>query len=300
MLPCSMRRSVLSVMFLGGGLDKQHFGSQQGESVTSMFAKKFLALAMLAPAFALLASCAGKAIVTDADLERIFSSVEKKANAISRFRVEFVKTRISSVFNRALRVEARLIFEKPNSFRMVTSGDVNVEVVSDGKVIVLRHDQKDEEVYDIEGGRDRTVFADPMMLLINGLANGALRKYSVVKQSADDDFVTIEVGTAATAVVERANRAILSFSKTGELRKARLVFRNGDEDDIMFRSWSIPGRNDPDLLELRQKIEMLPRQAVSPPTSSQHDTLSGSFMRRPSSYSPSENIDATASRQSNT
>lgn len=268
--------------------------------MTSMFAKRILAFAVLAPAFALLASCAGKAIVTDADLERIFGTVEKKANAISRFRVEFVKTRVSSVFNRALRVEARLIFEKPNSFRMVTSGDVNVEVVSDGKVIVLRHDQKDEEVYDIEGGRDRTVFADPMMLLINGLANGALRKYSVVKQSTDDDFVTVEVGSAATAVVERANRAILSFSKTGELRKARLVFRNGDEDDIMFRSWSIPGRNDPDLLELRQKIEMLPRQAVSPPTGFQHDTLSGSFMPRPSGDSPSGTIDARTSRQGNT
>jgi outer membrane lipoprotein-sorting protein len=254
-----------------------------------MFAKRFLALAILAPAFALLASCAGKAIGTDADFERILSTVEKKANAVSRFRVDFVKTRSSSVFNRALTVEARLIFEKPSSFRLVTSGDVNVEVVSDGKVIVLRHDQKDEEVYDIEGGRDRTVFADPMMLLINGLANGALRRYSILNQATDDDFVTIEVGAAAAGNVERTEKAILSFSKSGELRKARLVFRNGDEDEFAFRSWSMPARNDPELLELKRKLEMLPRQNLSTSPRSPYQTLRASSIHGLSGPSPPEN-----------
>jgi Outer membrane lipoprotein carrier protein LolA len=183
---------------------------------------------LLCVLWAVLAGCAGKGSLSEINLDRVLEDAEKKSSIVNRFRTEFVKTRQSSIFSRPLTVEGTLIFQKPNKFRLTITGDVNVEIVSDGKLVALTHDMRDREVYPAEGSRDLSAFADPLMIFIRELGKGALKK-----------------------------------SGSGAIKRIKLRFTNGDFDDITFRSWTMLARNAPEILDLHERLNELPERRTS-------------------------------------
>ncbi len=65
-----------------------------------------------------------------------------------------------------------------------------------------------------------------------------------------------------------------------EIKKVTVFFKDGDQDETVFRSWILLAHDDPDILDLRNKLKRLsrilhPRFAeVSPPSEPQISRLS--------------------------
>lgn len=233
---------------------------------------KGINLILLLPAlWAILAACAGRGPLSEVNLERVLEDAERKSSVVNRFRAEFVKTRHTSVFSRALTVQGRLVFQKPDKFKLTTAGDVNLEVMSDGKLIALTHDGRDQEIYSIEGGRDLSAFADPLVLLLRGLGKGALKQYPILNQVQEQGTLMVELGPGKENRLGKIDRVFLWLSESGALKRVKLLFSNGDFDDITFRSWTLLARNAPEILDLQLRLKELPQRM--PPRARTADAL---------------------------
>ncbi|MBM3299236.1 MAG: hypothetical protein FJY85_04715, partial [Deltaproteobacteria bacterium] len=60
--------------------------------------------------------CAAYGPLKQAELEGIIEDVERKAHHVRQFQAEFVKTRVTSVFDKAMSVDGRLVFQQPGKF----------------------------------------------------------------------------------------------------------------------------------------------------------------------------------------
>ncbi len=218
-----------------------------------------------------LAGCGGGASFKKGSLDSLIRDVETKSYLVRQFRAQFEKTRCSAVFDRQLSVKGNLIFQKPNKFQLTMSGDVNVEILSDGETITIIHDGKDQETYHIQGERDLSRFADPLMVLLQGIGNGGLRTFSVVRQGADDHAVVLEAEPKGQLYFERTKKVILKLSENGEIQSVRLLFADGDHDETVFHSWSMLASNDPAVVKLNSRLRTLSRRRA--PSSSK--TASG-------------------------
>ena len=210
---------------------------------------------VLAPLF--IAACAAKTAAIDMDLETLLQDVEKKAYVIRGFRVEFVKTRISGAFSHKISVNGSLVFQKPGRFCLSLAGDVNVEVLSNGEHITLIHDRKDRETFRLGGDRDLSRFADPLMVLISSIGDGGLRRFPVVGHVRQDDEIIMEVAPGNENHFQRTERVFLCFSVLGELRKIRILFKDGNVDETVFDSWSVLAENDPEILDLDARLKSI-------------------------------------------
>jgi outer membrane lipoprotein-sorting protein len=207
-------------------------------------------------------SCAGTGPVTKVDLGSFLEDVEKKAYLIQQFSAEFVKTRRSEVFNQPLTVNARLVFQKPGTFLLAMTGDVNVEILSDGHFVTLIHDKKVEETHQVQGERDLSRFADPLMLLIDQIGTGALRRLRTVKQEQREDSILMEVEPASGTQFERIRSVTIVFSVFGEIRSVDINFKNGDEDRTVFENWALLAEDDPEILQLKQRLKGIAEKTV--------------------------------------
>jgi len=222
----------------------------------------------------LLVACSAKAPAVPAGLDNLIEGIEKKAYIVNQFRAKFVKTRHSKVFNRDLSVQGDLVFQKPNRFRLSMSGDVNADILSDGKIITLIHDQSDQEVFRVEGERDLSKFADPLVLIMQRIGDGGLRKFAVVKNVHDGSSNVLEVEPGNDTSFERIRNVSLSFSDIGEIGKVVIAFRNGDRDETVFQSWSLLARDDPEILQLNERLQdMAQRSAQNFPKKSSKQAL---------------------------
>jgi outer membrane lipoprotein-sorting protein len=222
----------------------------------------------------LLAACATKAPAGPVGLDSLIEGIEKKSYIVNQFRAKFVKTRHSTVFNRDLSVQGDLVFQKPNRFRLIMSGDVNADILSDGKIITLIHDQSDQEVFRVEGERDLSKFADPLVLIMQRIGDGGLRKFAVVKNIRDGSSNVLEVEPGNDTYFERITNVSLSFSDIGEIGKVAIAFRNGDRDETVFQSWSLLTRDDPEILKLNENLQdMAQRFAQKFPKNSSKQAL---------------------------
>ncbi len=107
--------------------------------------QKLAAFAAFAVLTSILASCGARTTLPKRmELASLIEETEKKAYLVNQFRAEFVKTRRNSVFNREMKVKGVLVFQKPDKFQLSISGDVNMEVLSNGRVITVTHDRKDQ------------------------------------------------------------------------------------------------------------------------------------------------------------
>lgn len=220
--------------------------------------KRLKQVALLVVMLIAVCSCAGKGPVTKVDLDSFLEDVEKKAYLIQQFRTEFVKTRRSAVFNQQLTVNARLIFHKPGNFLLAMTGDVNVEILSDGQFVTLIHDRNVEETYQVQGDRDLSKFADPLMLLIDHIGTGALRRFRTVKQEQRGDSILMEVEPGSNGnQFERIRSVTIVFSVFGEIRSVNINFKNGDEDRTVFANWALLAEDDPEILDLKGRLKRI-------------------------------------------
>lgn len=203
------------------------------------------------------AACALRIPPKEFDMNQVIQDVERKAYFVQRFRAEFVKTRHMSVFDRDLSANGTLLFEKPNRFRLVTNGDVNVEILSDGNVVSLIHDRRDQEFRRIHGDRDWASFADPLIVILQNLSNGALRRFSTQKTQQEDKGFVVLMRPSEVTGLERIDKALLTFSPAGVIKEVTIHFKNGDSDRTLFRSWAMVTEDDPDILTLDKRLKEL-------------------------------------------
>jgi outer membrane lipoprotein-sorting protein len=233
--------------------------------------KALLAVACLAP---LLAACATKGPAAPVRLDSLIEGIEKKAYIVNQFRAKFIKTRHSTIFNRDLSIQGSLVFQKPNRFWLNMSGDVNADILSDGRVITLIHDQSDKEVFRVEGERDLSKFSDPLVLIMQEIGNGGLRKFAVAKSEREGETNVLEVEPGNDNHFERIKKVSLSFSDFGEINKVLIDFKNGDRDETVFQSWALLARDDPEILQLNERLEgMARRSAQNAPKTSARPAL---------------------------
>lgn len=206
---------------------------------------------------AMIQGCAVRMPAKDAELAEIVSELEKRAYIVQRFRASFVKTKHSSLFEKDLKVEGALVFSKPNQFRLITSGDINIKVVSDGRIISLIHDNKDEEIYRLQGDRDTARFADPLMLLVDSIGKGAFHKFGIEEKLLESGETLIEIDPKNVTSFERVSRAIMWLDPSGRFKRIRILFENGNWDETVFLSWSILSEESPEMKELNQEIRDL-------------------------------------------
>ncbi len=210
---------------------------------------------LVIPVLLLLGACGAAVSPTrSADLNSLIQDVEKKAQLVNQFRAVFVKTRKTPVFQKKLTVTGRLVFQKPGRFDLTMDGDINVEIFSDGKSVTLVHDKKDEEFFQVRGDRDLTRFEDPLMLLINCIGNGGLRQFNVLETVPAGDSLRVEIAPGNDRRFDRIRKISLWFSQSGEIERVKILFKNGGEDETVFRSWALLAKEDPEILRLNRKL----------------------------------------------
>ena len=192
--------------------------------------------------------------VKNMDLASLLDEAEKKSYLVNQFRTEFVKTRRNSSFKREMTVKGALVFQKPDKFQLSISGDVNVDVLSNGRIVSVVHDQKDQETYQVHGERDLSKMADPVMLLVESLSNGGLRRFKVIRSVQVGDTLVSEIDPSGDNGFGRIAKAVLTINDSGQVEKARIDFKNGDVDEIEFKSWSLLAHNDPEIISLNDKL----------------------------------------------
>jgi outer membrane lipoprotein-sorting protein len=214
-----------------------------------------------APLLFFLVACASSAPVSkDVSVDSLMEEAERKSRLVRQFRAEFVKTRRTSVFNRDVTARGNLVFQKPNSFRLALSGDVNVEILSDGKLISLTHDGADQEIFRVHGERDLLRFSDPLMLLLQNIGDGGLRRFAIVKNVSDRDATLLELEPVNDNKFERIKSVALRITNSGEINRVGILFKDGAMDETVFKSWSVLTANDPEILLLNNKLDRLAKQ----------------------------------------
>jgi|GEM_PF-5233457 len=204
-----------------------------------------------------LGGCTGRNSLDNVSLDNLINSLERKSYLIKQFRAEFVKVRRSPVFRRDFTVKGRLVFQRPSKFSLTMSGDANIEILSDGENINLIHNQRDHETYHLAGERDSSKFADPLMMVIQSIGDGGMRKFSLTKKSNQDGSVILDATPNGQVNFERIEKAEISISDIGEIQRVSILFKDGNRDETIFRSWALLAQDDPIILELNSRLENL-------------------------------------------
>ncbi len=199
-------------------------------------------------------ACSSSVPFKQANLDGLMEDMERKAYLVRQFQVRFVKTRSVPAFNRELKVKGRLVFQKPAKMWLRLTGDVNVELLSDGRFIKIVHDNTDEETFKLRGDRDMTKFADPLMLLINSVGNGGLRDLTILKTVEGVESTMVEIDPSNESRFERIQSIFLWLSHYGEIGRVRILFTDGGTDDTVFESWSVLSDDAPEIRELKKKL----------------------------------------------
>jgi hypothetical protein len=208
-------------------------------------------------------ACAPRISNKPMDLESLTADAERRAQLVRQFEVRFVKTRRGELFNGDMIVKGHLVYQKPSSFSMTLKGDVNVEIISDGTAIKLIHDKKYEECYRIEGERDLSRFSDPLMTLIRSVGSGELKRFSKISEQRQGDLLMVELVPGHGNSFERIKGLTLWLSARGDIKKVKLRFTNGDEEETVFESWSLLAQDSPEILKLHRKLSSVSRTSPS-------------------------------------
>jgi len=226
--------------------------------VTKIFLLRSLPLVLSA----FLACCAStNNVVSESDLHSILKVVEKKAYIVGQFQADFHKIRKSDLFKHEARVNGRLIFQKPGRFQLKLTGDVNLQILSNGEFLSLIHDNCDLEFYKAQGERDLSRFADPMMVLVNSLSNGDTSRFANMSQKKQDDSTVLEIEPGDLSEFEAIKKVKVKFSDQGTIQSIEMFFQNGNEEKTIFDSWSLLTQDDPKIKIMNERIEKLSAMA---------------------------------------
>ena len=204
----------------------------------------------------LLYGCASRAVIND-DLEVLLGDLEKKSYMVGQFRTDFHKVRKSPLFSKEMVVKGALIIQKEDRFQLTLSGDINVEILSDGQFLTIIHDGTDEEFYHFRGERDRSKFSDPLMAMINTITGGDVGKFANVNKTTDGNLISLQIQPGAAPEFERMQNVWVDFSESGMIKKVVINFKNGSQDTTVFDSWSMLTQDDPSIAKMNAKLEHL-------------------------------------------
>ncbi len=208
------------------------------------------------------ACAAGPNPVKEVDFDKLVPEMERKTHLVKQFRAEFIKTRHAKVFDRDLTVNGTLLFQKPGNFQLTLTGDVNVEILSNGKVVTMIHDGKDQEFFFIHGARDASRMSDPLMALLQTVGDGGLRKFAVTNQTPTEMGVSLELTPSNDSQFETVSMIHLDVLQGGEMKKVVIDFKNGNWDETVFTKWSLLTSDDPEIVTLNKKLDTLAEAAV--------------------------------------
>ncbi|MFH0960959.1 MAG: outer-membrane lipoprotein carrier protein LolA [Pseudomonadota bacterium] len=189
--------------------------------------------------------------------------VEKKAYIVGRFQADFHKVRLSNLFQHETHINGRLIFQKPSRFELKLTGDVNLDIFSDGSFVALIHDGQDLEFFKAQGERDLSKFADPMMLLVNSLSNGDTLRFANLTQNKLHDSTVLDIEPGDLNEFEAVKNVKVKFSDQGTIQLIEILFQNGNTERTYFDNWSLLTQNDPKIIKMNQSIEKLSNIALS-------------------------------------
>lgn len=210
----------------------------------------------------LLQSCASRGAVND-DLEVLLRDLEKRSYMVGQFRADFHKARKSPIFDKEILVKGVLIFQKENKFQLTLSGDINVEILSDGQFLTIIHNGTDEEFYHFRGERDRSKFSDPLMSMINAITAGDMSKFANVNQTRSGNLMSLQIQPGAAPEFERIQNVWVDFSESGIIKKVVISFKNGSQDTTVFDSWSMLTQDDPSIVKMNARLEYLAKHIPS-------------------------------------
>jgi outer membrane lipoprotein-sorting protein len=222
-----------------------------------------IALLVLSFYSLLFSGCATGPDNKNIDISELITEAEKKTYLVKQFKAEFVKTRSTDIFKNPMTVEGSLVFQKPNSFRMFLRGDVNVEIISNGKLVMITHDGIDKEKFEVYGERDLSRMSDPLMTLLQGIGNGDLRNFVSHGRSVRDGSLVLEARPENDNRMERIRRVSLKITESGEIKKVVFQFKNGNEDETTFKSWRMLSSDDPEIVSLTNQLQKLSEYATS-------------------------------------
>lgn len=227
-------------------------------TIVSTCAIRLLMFVFLAAYASFLTACGAKMNTSkNLDMAALMDEAEKKAYLVNQFRAEFVKTRRSSVFNHDMTVKGVLLFQKPDKFQLSISGDVNIQVLSNGRIVTVTHDHKDTELYHVHGERDLSKMADPLMQLIESLGNGGMRRFAIINTVQEGNTLIAEIDPSNSPGFARIKNATLAIDDSGNIKKVKINFKNGDVDETEFKSWTLLAQNDPEIVSLNDRLGKL-------------------------------------------
>ncbi|MDD3472800.1 MAG: outer membrane lipoprotein carrier protein LolA [Syntrophaceae bacterium] len=206
--------------------------------------------------------CASRA-THNGDLEFLIKDLGKKAYIVNQFRAEFTKVKKSPIFSHDMIVKGNLTFQKENKFQLILSGDINVEILSDGQFVIIVHDGKDEEFYHVRGDRDRSKFSDPLMSIVNTITSGDLERFAKVKQKRMGNVLGLEILPGMNPEFENISDVLVEFNEAGTVQKVVINFKDGSRDTTIFQSWSMLTQDDPSITKMNEKLEQIARHAPS-------------------------------------
>jgi outer membrane lipoprotein-sorting protein len=219
---------------------------------------RFAKLIVYVSPLLLLIACASTVPISkEVSFDSIMKDVQKKSYLVRQFRADFTKTRHAAVFARDVVVHGTLIFQKPNNLRLKLSGDVNVEILSDGENISITHDGIDQEIFHVDGQRDMSRFSDPLMLLLQNIEDNGLRRFAVVKTTTGDGSMSLQLKPVNDNNFERMRTVTLTIGDSGEIRKVGIFYKDGDYDETVFNSWAMLTSNDPEIERLDNNLQRL-------------------------------------------
>jgi hypothetical protein len=205
----------------------------------------------------LVCGCAARGKFTPPPLDELIQDIEKKSHLVENFRADFVKTRRIAAFKSDLTAQGRLVYLHTGGFRLTLTGDVEVEVLSNGTVLSVIHDMRDQEFRMMSGDRDSVPLSDPFILLMQEFGNGILRDCRLKYIDDENDAVVLEVLPGHSARLEIMDRALLWLTETGMVSKARIHYLNGNVDTFSFSSWEMLPADHPSLVTAQQSLATL-------------------------------------------
>ncbi len=222
------------------------------------------AIGVLIAVTAIITSCASRnPLLPESDLHSLLQMVEKKAYVVGQFQADFHKVRTSDLFRHETHINGRLIFQKPSRFELKLTGDVNLDIFSDGSFVALVHDGRDLEFFKAQGDRDLSKFADPMMLLVHSLSNGDTSRFANLTEKKQHDATVLDIEPGALNEFEAVKNVKVKFSDEGTIQLIEIFFQNGNTERTYFDNWSLLTQNDPKIKRMNQSIEKVSEIALS-------------------------------------
>lgn len=210
----------------------------------------------------LIYGCASRAVIND-DLDALLGDLEKKSYMVGQFRADFHKIRKSPLFSKEMVVKGVLIAQKENRFQLTLSGDINVEILSDGQFLTIIHNGTDEEFYYFRGERDRSKFSDPLMAMINTITGGDVGKFANVNKTTEGNLISLQIQPGVAPEFERMQDVWVDLSESGMIKKVVINFKNGSQDTTVFDSWFMLTQDDPSIAKMNARLEHLARRFPS-------------------------------------